>query len=144
MIRSPEQTATIEKLGHRQPGKLNVLVSSVEDVQTESDAQKILDQAKPDWVIWAAGEFAPSTVASCDAPLHLFVQARQYADATQVLAGEADHRGPRPSIKTPLSLSPKQASTLLASRSSSQSPTSLPAATAPHGGQMQTGSQRKR
>ncbi|KAL5399988.1 hypothetical protein PMIN02_000108 [Paraphaeosphaeria minitans] len=55
MIRSADQTATIEKLGQGQPGKLSVLVSSVEDVQTESDAQKILDQVKPDWVVWSAG-----------------------------------------------------------------------------------------
>jgi nucleoside-diphosphate-sugar epimerase len=56
MIRSADQTATIEKLGQGQPGKLSVLVSSVEDVQTEGDAQKILDQVKPDWVVWSAGE----------------------------------------------------------------------------------------
>jgi nucleoside-diphosphate-sugar epimerase len=56
MIRSPDQTATIEKLGQGQPGKLSVLVSSVEDVQTEGDAQKILDQVKPDWVVWSAGK----------------------------------------------------------------------------------------
>lgn len=56
MIRSADQTATIEKLGQGQPGKLSVLVSSVEDVQTESDAQKILDKVKPDWVVWSAGK----------------------------------------------------------------------------------------
>lgn len=56
MIRSADQKATIEKLGQGQPGKLSVLVSSVEDVKDEGDAQKILDQVKPDWVVWSAGE----------------------------------------------------------------------------------------
>ena len=55
MIRSAEQTETIEELGRGQPGKLSVLVSSVEDVKSESDAQKILEQVKPDWVVWSAG-----------------------------------------------------------------------------------------
>ncbi|KAF2180028.1 hypothetical protein K469DRAFT_753552 [Zopfia rhizophila CBS 207.26] len=55
MIRSPDQKDTIEKLGQGQPGKLNVLVSSVEGVKSEGDAQEILEQAKPDWVVWSAG-----------------------------------------------------------------------------------------
>ncbi|KAF1950793.1 hypothetical protein CC80DRAFT_482106 [Byssothecium circinans] len=55
MIRSADQTPTIEKLGQGQPGKLSVLVSSVEDVKSEGDAKKILEQVKPDWVVWTAG-----------------------------------------------------------------------------------------
>lgn len=55
MIRTADQTAAIEKLGQGQPGKLNVLISSVEDVKSEGDAQKILEQVKPDWVVWSAG-----------------------------------------------------------------------------------------
>jgi hypothetical protein len=55
MIRSAEQKPTIEKLGQGQPGKLDILISSVEDVKSESDAQKILEQIKPDWVVWSAG-----------------------------------------------------------------------------------------
>jgi hypothetical protein len=55
MIRTASQVPTIEKLGQNQPGKLHVLVSSVSDIKSESDAQKILDQVKPDWVIWSAG-----------------------------------------------------------------------------------------
>ena len=57
VIRSAEQTPTIEKLANGHPGKLHVLVSSVEDVKSESDAQKVLDQVKPDWVVWSAGEY---------------------------------------------------------------------------------------
>lgn len=67
MIRSPDQKATIEQLGQGQPGKLDVLISSVEDVKSEGDAQKILDQVKPDWVVWSAGAGgrggAPRTMA---------------------------------------------------------------------------------
>jgi len=55
MIRTAEQKPAIEKLGKGQPGKLEILVSSVADVKSETDAKKILDQVKPDWVVWSAG-----------------------------------------------------------------------------------------
>ncbi|OCK83698.1 hypothetical protein K432DRAFT_321863 [Lepidopterella palustris CBS 459.81] len=55
LIRSQEQTSTIERLGDGQPGKLSVLVSSLEEVKSEGDARKILEQVKPDWVVWSAG-----------------------------------------------------------------------------------------
>ncbi|KAF2829196.1 hypothetical protein CC86DRAFT_368252 [Ophiobolus disseminans] len=55
LIRTSDQTATIEKLGENQPGRLNVLVKTVADIKSEADAKKILDQVKPDWVVWSAG-----------------------------------------------------------------------------------------
>ncbi|PVI03617.1 hypothetical protein DM02DRAFT_612092, partial [Periconia macrospinosa] len=55
MIRAAEQKPAIEKLGQGQPGKLSVLVSSVEDVKSEDDAKKVLEVVKPDWVVWSAG-----------------------------------------------------------------------------------------
>ncbi|USP75931.1 hypothetical protein yc1106_03205 [Curvularia clavata] len=55
MIRTASQQPAIEKLGQGQPGKLSVLVSSVADVKSEKDAKSILDQVKPDWVVWSAG-----------------------------------------------------------------------------------------
>ncbi|KAH7043217.1 NAD(P)-binding protein [Macrophomina phaseolina] len=55
MIRDPAQSATIRKLGEGHPGQLNVLVSSVEEVRSEQDARKILDEVKPSWVVWSAG-----------------------------------------------------------------------------------------
>ncbi|KAF2199890.1 hypothetical protein GQ43DRAFT_442062 [Delitschia confertaspora ATCC 74209] len=55
MIRTAEQKETIEKLGQGQPGKLSVLVNSVEDVKSEDDAKKILEMVRPDWVVWSAG-----------------------------------------------------------------------------------------
>lgn len=55
LIREQAQVPAIEKLGHGQPGRLNVLVRSVEDVRTERDAKSILDEVKPSWVVWSAG-----------------------------------------------------------------------------------------
>ncbi|KAJ8107777.1 hypothetical protein OPT61_g8633 [Boeremia exigua] len=55
VIRTAEQKPAIEALGKNQPGKLDVLVSSVSDVKTESDAKQIIDRVKPDWVVWSAG-----------------------------------------------------------------------------------------
>lgn len=67
MIRTADQKPTVEKLGQGQPGTLKVLVSNVEDVKSEGDAQKILEQVKPDWVVWTAGAAgrggAPRTMA---------------------------------------------------------------------------------
>ncbi|MBE7181197.1 MAG: NAD(P)H-binding protein [Terriglobus roseus] len=36
-------------------GKLDVLVSSVEDVQTNEQARKVVDEVSPDWIVWSAG-----------------------------------------------------------------------------------------
>jgi dTDP-4-dehydrorhamnose reductase len=58
MIRSPDQTSTIEELGRGQPGNLSVLVESVEDVKSEGDAKRILERVKPDWVVWSAGTYS--------------------------------------------------------------------------------------
>jgi len=55
VIRNPAQTKDILDAGSKGPGKVEVLVSSLEDVKSQSDAQKILDQTKPDYVIWSAG-----------------------------------------------------------------------------------------
>lgn len=55
MIRKAEQVPTIEKLGEGLPGKLNVLVSSIEDVTTKGAASGILQQVNPDFIAWSAG-----------------------------------------------------------------------------------------
>jgi nucleoside-diphosphate-sugar epimerase len=56
MIRDPAQKSSVLAAGASGPGAIDVLVSSLEDVKHEDDARKILDQVKPDWVIWSAGE----------------------------------------------------------------------------------------
>jgi len=58
VIRTSEQEPTIRSLaGSDQRGKLNVLVRSLEDVRSESQAKTILDEVKPDSVVWSAGTF---------------------------------------------------------------------------------------
>ncbi len=58
LIRDTAQESTIRKLGADQPGKLDVLVRSLEDLKSEDEAKDVIEQVKPDWVIWSAGEAA--------------------------------------------------------------------------------------
>lgn len=55
VIRDPAQKEDILKLGQGEPGKVDVLVESLEEVKSESDANKVLEKVNPDWVIWSAG-----------------------------------------------------------------------------------------
>lgn len=55
VIRAQEQVPAVQKLGDGQQGRLNVLVRSIEDVRSESQARSILDEVKPDYVVWSAG-----------------------------------------------------------------------------------------
>ncbi|CZT08684.1 uncharacterized protein RAG0_13704 [Rhynchosporium agropyri] len=57
LIRNPAQKAAILDLGKKGelPGKIEVLVESLADVKSENDASRILELAKPDWVVWSAG-----------------------------------------------------------------------------------------
>lgn len=58
LIRNPDQEAEILEIGKNGPGKLDVLVDSLGDVKSDKDAKRILDQVKPDWVIWSAGKLS--------------------------------------------------------------------------------------
>lgn len=55
LIRDPSQTDEILSRGQGQSGKVDVLVRSLEAVKSDDDAQKVLDEAKPDYVVWSAG-----------------------------------------------------------------------------------------
>ncbi|CAL3964572.1 unnamed protein product [Diplocarpon coronariae] len=55
VIRNPEQTAAIQEAGSHGPGTIEVLIESLGDVKSEGDAKKILEKARPDWVVWSAG-----------------------------------------------------------------------------------------
>ncbi|KAL4783993.1 hypothetical protein BJX76DRAFT_348129 [Aspergillus varians] len=57
VIRNPAHEAEILALANSEKakGKLNVLVSSLDDVKTEADAAKILKETDPDYVVWSAG-----------------------------------------------------------------------------------------
>lgn len=55
LIRDPGQASTIHALGKGQQGKLEVLVRSLEDVKSKQEAQSIIEEANPDYVVWSAG-----------------------------------------------------------------------------------------
>lgn len=55
IIRSEDQVPTVRKLGDSQGGQLNVLVRSIEDVKEVSQAKSIIDEVKPDYIVWTAG-----------------------------------------------------------------------------------------
>ncbi|KAI1179077.1 NAD dependent epimerase/dehydratase [Nemania sp. FL0916] len=57
IIRNPDQIAGLQKLGEGEnlPGKLNVLVRSLEDVKSDAQAKQIIDEVGPDYVVWSAG-----------------------------------------------------------------------------------------
>lgn len=55
IIRSKEQIDDVLAAGQKGPGKIETLVANLEEIKTESDAQKVLDMTQPEWVIWSAG-----------------------------------------------------------------------------------------
>ncbi|KAL9106800.1 MAG: hypothetical protein Q9227_008222 [Pyrenula ochraceoflavens] len=55
VIRNPDQRDDINATGHGKSGKLDTLVSSLEDVKSDSDAKSVLDSIKPNIVVWSAG-----------------------------------------------------------------------------------------
>ena len=59
IIRDSSQTAEIQSLGQGKPGKITVLVRSLDNIKSDEDAKKILDEVRPDWVVWSAGTFPP-------------------------------------------------------------------------------------
>lgn len=62
LIRDRSQTDEILSKGQGQPGKVDVLVRSLEAVKSDDDAQKVLDEAKPDYVVWSAGMTSLPTI----------------------------------------------------------------------------------
>ncbi|KAI0845702.1 NAD(P)-binding protein [Daldinia vernicosa] len=55
IIHDPARVTSLEKLGQGQKGNLNVLVRSLEEVTSEAQAKSIIDEVKPDYVVWSAG-----------------------------------------------------------------------------------------
>jgi nucleoside-diphosphate-sugar epimerase len=60
VIRNPDHESEILALGKGLKGNLNVLLSSLADVKSAADAQKIIDTVSPDYVVWSAGKKFPS------------------------------------------------------------------------------------
>lgn len=56
MIRSLEQKEAILGLQKNHPGKIDVLVRSLEDVKSEEQAKEVLEEVGAGWVVWCAGE----------------------------------------------------------------------------------------
>ncbi|KAI9150612.1 putative NAD dependent epimerase/dehydratase [Paramyrothecium foliicola] len=54
-VRTPDQVASNKALAGPHPGKLNVRVESVGEIYDTSKAKKLLEDVKPDSVVWAAG-----------------------------------------------------------------------------------------
>lgn len=55
MIRDPAQSDTVLSTGKGHPGTVTVLVRSLEDVKSEAQAQEVIDESRPDYVVWSAG-----------------------------------------------------------------------------------------
>ena len=61
VVRNPEHENEVLALGKGLRGNLDVLLSSLDDVKSVSDAQKIIDTVSPDYVVWSAGTAYPLT-----------------------------------------------------------------------------------
>ncbi|CAO1599471.1 hypothetical protein XANCAGTX0491_003195 [Xanthoria calcicola] len=90
VIRDASQTddilATVE--GDRR--SVDVLVSSLEDVKSQADAQQVIDRSKPDYVVWSAGaggKGAPSRTQAVDRDscIHFIRAAADTASITKFL-----------------------------------------------------------
>lgn len=60
IIYNPDQISGLQQLGKKPAsadnyGELNVLVRSLEDVKSEAQAKSLIDEVKPDYVVWSAG-----------------------------------------------------------------------------------------
>jgi dTDP-4-dehydrorhamnose reductase len=57
VIRTAPQKPEILALQENHPGKINVLVRNLEDVKSEKQAREVVEEVRPGWVVWCAGEF---------------------------------------------------------------------------------------
>lgn len=55
LIRNPDHEAEITKLGQGHPGKVDVLVDSLDDIKSDTQVQSVLERTNPDIVVWSAG-----------------------------------------------------------------------------------------
>ncbi|KAL8654076.1 MAG: hypothetical protein Q9226_003574 [Calogaya cf. arnoldii] len=70
VIRDASQTDDILATVKGDPGSVDVLVSSLEEVKSKADAQQVIDRSKPDYVVWSAGmdPYGLSTYISDSSP----------------------------------------------------------------------------
>lgn len=59
VVRNPDHKEDIVAAGNKATGsklgKLDVLVESLDDVKSVEQAKGILENVKPDWIVWSAG-----------------------------------------------------------------------------------------
>ena len=55
VIRNPAQEDTIRSAGAGQPGNCTVMVRSLDNVKSETDAREIIEKSEAECVIWSAG-----------------------------------------------------------------------------------------
>jgi dTDP-4-dehydrorhamnose reductase len=55
VVRNRDHEAEILALGKNQPGKIEVLIESLDDVTEVSHAKSIIEKVRADWVVWSAG-----------------------------------------------------------------------------------------
>ena len=58
VVRNEDHKQEILEVGKGQPGKVEVLVASLDDVTSEAHAKHVLDEVKPSIVIWTAGKWS--------------------------------------------------------------------------------------
>lgn len=56
LIRSAEQIDDLKKIGVGLPGKHDVVVHDLEQISSQEKAQAIIDEVKPDSLVFAAGQ----------------------------------------------------------------------------------------
>ena len=55
VVRNPDHKQELLALGQGKPGKVDVLVESLEDMKGVADATEVLQRVKPSIVVWSAG-----------------------------------------------------------------------------------------
>jgi hypothetical protein len=76
LVHNPEHEADILRLGEGQKGRVEVLVSSLDEVKNDNDARAILDLVRPNYVVWSAGPSLPSSsMESLNPPTRLALSA---------------------------------------------------------------------
>lgn len=55
LIRSPDQIDDLKKIGAGLPGRHDVIVQDLENISSKEKAQVVIDEVKPDSVVFAAG-----------------------------------------------------------------------------------------
>ena len=60
VIRDASQTEDILSKGKNLPGKVDVLIRSLEEIKSEQEAREVIHQSAPDYIVWSAGEYNTS------------------------------------------------------------------------------------